>query len=302
MLRLAAAPRNVSSHSVICRLMGTNCALRLVPEHHRKLRRTSEVRVLDGGSEQMIELVNYGHGAKKLIGLHGWFGDETTFSPLESSLDPDLFECAWLAHRGYGRSLGIPGRYDMREMAQDTIDVADRLGWSTFSLIGHSMGGKAVQVVAAEAPARVEQIIGLAPVGAGPVPMDPMTRELFARAVEERQARFAIVDYSTANRLSPAWVESLVSGSFERSTKQAFAAYFHSWADDDLSSVIVDSDSDVLVLVGADDPVITSSFCEAGFADRYSRLSIKQLNNSGHYPADELPLVCGAEVARFLLR
>lgn len=88
----------------------------------------------------MIEFEQYGNGSHKLIGLHGWFGDENTFKALENSLNPEHFQCVWLAHRGYGKSREIQGSYTMEEMADDALDVARSLGWEKFSVIGHSMG------------------------------------------------------------------------------------------------------------------------------------------------------------------
>ena len=250
----------------------------------------------------MIEFVRYGYGDRKLLGLHGWFGNENTFKPLELSLDPAEFECAWLAHRGYGLSIDVHGRYDMPEMAADALAVADRLGWSRFSVIGHSMGGKAAQLVAAEAPDRLEKLILVAPVSADPVPFDPPTRALFDEAVVSAEGRKAIVDGSTANRLSRSWVNDVVAASLDRTKKEAFAGYLRSWANDDFADAVRDIAVDTLVVTGAQDPMITAAICEHGFATRYRNLAIRELQSSGHYPVDEVPLLLGAEVASHLTR
>ncbi|WP_306430820.1 alpha/beta fold hydrolase [Streptomyces sp. 2R] len=47
-------------------------------------------------------------------------------------------------------------------MAEDALALADGLGWESFSLVGHSMGGKAAQQVLAQAPRRVRKLVGLA--------------------------------------------------------------------------------------------------------------------------------------------
>ena len=59
-------------------------------------------------------------------------------------------------------------------------------------------------------------------------------------------------------------------------------------------------DIDALVLVGAQDPVISRAVSEHGFAKRYATLQIRELESSGHYPMDEVPLLFGAEVLAHL--
>ena len=248
----------------------------------------------------MIAFNRFGRGEHKLLALHGWLGDEDTFKSLQMSLDPDVFECAWLAHRGYGRSAEVGGRYSMEEMAQDALDVADALDLKRFSVIGHSMGGKAAQLVAARAVGRAQKLICVTPVPADPVPLPPEARAMFEGAVSDPAARRAVIDVSTGGRLSAVWVNQFAAASVSRSKAAAFAAYFRSWADDDLSAAVADCKADTLVLVGAHDPVITEDFCKQGFGPRFSQLSVEVLENSGHYPMDEVPLAFGARVASFL--
>jgi esterase len=248
----------------------------------------------------VINFDQFGRGKRKLIGLHGWFGDETTFKPLELSLDPNEFHCAWLAQRGYGTSADVTGDYTMAEMANDALAVADHLGWTDFNVIGHSMGGKAAQLVAAKVPDRVGKLVAVTPVGAGAVPFDGASRALFVGATEDASNRHGIIDLSTGNRLSPVWLNKLVASSFARSRREAFGAYFRSWADDDLVALVKGCMVDALVLVGAEDLSITLQAAEMGFRGVLPNLRIEVLANSGHYPMDEVPLAVGAMVGRFL--
>jgi esterase len=188
----------------------------------------------------------------------------------------------------------------MEEMADDALEIADRLGWEKFSIIGHSMGGKAAQVVTAKAPARVRKLVAVTPVSADPVPFDPPTRSLFEMATRDPESRRGVIDFSTGSRLSSVWIDRLVSDSIARSTSEVSAAYLRSWADDDLSGSIQHCETETLVVVGVNDPSITSQVCELGFRNRFPRLTIELLQNSGHYPMDEVPLAIGAKVAAFL--
>lgn len=248
----------------------------------------------------MIKFEQFGTGSHKLIGLHGWFGDENTFKALESSLDPDQFQCVWLAHRGYGKSREIHGDYTMEEMADDAFDVAHSLGWDKFSVIGHSMGGKAAQVLAAKAGAAVRKLVTVTPAPAAAIPFDEQTLGLFNAATHDSQSRAMVINFSTGGTLSPVWVDRFVKESAARSTVEASAGYLRSWAGQDLSGMIGRFDAPTLVMVGANDPSITKESCALDYGSKYPNLKIVALENSGHYPMDEIPLAFGATVVGFL--
>jgi pimeloyl-ACP methyl ester carboxylesterase len=78
------------------------------------------------------------------------------------------------------------------------------LGWDRFSVVGHSMGGSATQRVLADAPDRVERLIGISPVPAGGVPFDEQGWALFSGAAANPANRAAIIDLILAEFLSPA--------------------------------------------------------------------------------------------------
>jgi haloacetate dehalogenase len=65
--------------------------------------------------------------------------------------------------RAYGRS-GIPASaddhfpYSKRSMAKELVDVMDKLGFSTFTLIGHDRGGRVSYRLALDYPKHVERL------------------------------------------------------------------------------------------------------------------------------------------------
>ncbi len=84
--------------------------------------------------------------------LHDWFGTSANWGSVLDHLDPEGFSYAFLDYRGYGERRDVAGRYSLPEIADDVLELADQLGWDTFSLLGHSMGGKAVQQVLSAPP------------------------------------------------------------------------------------------------------------------------------------------------------
>ncbi|WP_369334551.1 alpha/beta fold hydrolase [Streptomyces chryseus] len=84
--------------------------------------------------------------------MHGWLADRGAFAAVLPDLDTRTFSYAVVDLRGYGEARRQPGRYTTAEGAADVLELADRLGWDSFSLVGHSMGGSVVQRVLAAAP------------------------------------------------------------------------------------------------------------------------------------------------------
>src|SRR5258708_25011947 len=91
----------------------------------------------------MIGHFIHGHGPDRALVLHGWFGDWRVFEPMLTALDESRFSFAFMDYRGYGMSKTLGGRFDIPTIASDAAALADYLKWETFSVVGHSLGGKA---------------------------------------------------------------------------------------------------------------------------------------------------------------
>jgi pimeloyl-ACP methyl ester carboxylesterase len=98
-----------------------------------------------------------------LVFLHYWGGTARTWQPVIDRL-PGRATLS-IEARGWGRSRDLSGPYTLEQLAQDTRDVIAYAGLTDYVLVGHSMGGKVAQLVAATRPAG---LIGLILVGSGP--------------------------------------------------------------------------------------------------------------------------------------
>lgn len=247
----------------------------------------------------LITYHRVGTGPHPVLVLHGWFGDARAFEPIEAWLTHDCFSYVFMDYRGYGGMQHVAGDYTIDEIAADTLALADALGFDTFSLVGHSMGGMAIERIAALAPHRVRALVPVAPVPCGGIAFDADRRALFARAAASRDVRELIIDRSTGSRLPQSWVRWKAAYSIERSSAAAFAAYFDAWADTDFSAGIPGTHP-VLVLVGAHDPVFNRALMQATYVRRYAKATIEVLPNAGHYPMNETPLALVTSVEGFL--
>ena len=243
--------------------------------------------------------VKIGNGPIKVIALHGWFGSSSGWGPFTQVLDEKRFTYVFMDYRGYGGSKAIQGEYTLHEIACDTLELADKLGWQQFDLIGHSMGAKAVQQVLLNSPVRVGKIVALTPVPASEVPLDEESWKLFTSAAQSPQARKAILDFSTGNRLSEAWLERMLDQSLMQSTEEAFAAYFLAWAKGDFSSLIKGNPVPMLVIVGEHDPTLTVDTMSNTYMNWYPHAKLEVMTNAGHYPMDETPIALATSIERF---
>jgi len=243
----------------------------------------------------------YGTGAHRVIALHGWFGDQTTFDPIWDALSPGDFTYVFPAYRGYGLSRRLAGAYTMEEISSDVIALADSLGFERFSLIGHSMGGKAIQRVLADAPVRVHKVVAVTPVPASGVPFDEATLGQFRGAVNNPDVRRGIVAFSLGNRpLSPAWIDRIAGVPKLPASPEAFSGYLEAWARGDFTDMIKGKANPVKVIVGEHDLALTPELMNATYLASYPNATLEIMPNAGHYPMNETPVALASSIEAFL--
>jgi esterase len=244
--------------------------------------------------------VQVGHGPHKVMVMGGWFGAADDWVGTVSALDADAFTFVLFDYRGYGRSRHRDGDYTFEESAGDVLALADYLGWERFSLIGHSMGGVAIQRVLLAAPQRIDRMLAISAVPACSSRMDTERLAMFKNAVTDVTRREFIINYSTGNRLPKAWAAGLAQRSRDCSTEKAFSAYLTEWATRDFSALVQGNPVPVKVMVGEYDPTIGAALMRETWLAWYPNAQIAVLSNCAHYPMYEIPLALAAAIQSYL--
>ena len=104
-----------------------------------------------------------GAGGEPLLCIHGvgsslqaWDGVVQRLKEHFTVLTYDL--------RGHGASTRLKGRYDIDEIVDETLALADAIGFSTFNLAGFSLGGLIAQRLTLKHPERVRRLVLLSTV------------------------------------------------------------------------------------------------------------------------------------------
>lgn len=128
-----------------------------------------------------------------VIALHGWLDNAASFDVLAPELCkicPDLAIVA-LDSPGHGFSAHKPPQatYHFWDDILDVLQVADQLGWETFSLIGHSRGAIIGVMLAHAAPERLRDLV--------------LLDAMFARPQEAAEVSRQLRDFVQQNRAVP---------------------------------------------------------------------------------------------------
>ena len=248
----------------------------------------------------MIGYELVGKGPHRVVVLHGWFGDHTVWTPTYPFIDKDQFSFAFLDYRGYGASRRMSGDYSMKQISADTIELADHLGWDSFSIVGHSMGGQAAQRVAVDAPRRVRTLVGVTPAPSTGMQMPPEAVAMFAAVADSDETGEQIIGLSLGGRLTPEVAKHIMRSTRETTEIEAFRGYGRAFIETDFAEAARSIEVPFLILVGEYDGGITEAFVRAVFPPLYPHVDIEIIANSGHYPMLETPTWLVTRIERFL--
>ncbi|MGV9453941.1 alpha/beta fold hydrolase [Streptomyces sp. NPDC003635] len=242
----------------------------------------------------------HGAGAHKVFAVHGWFADRSAYASVLPDLDVTSFTYALVDLRGYGEAKDAVGAYSTAEAAQDLLELADRLGWERFSVVGHSMGGTVAQRLLALAPGRLRRIVGVSPVPASGLPLPAEQWELFADAAHMAENRRAIIDFTTGGVRPAAWLNRMVSRSLAVSDPKAFRSWLDSWAGEDFHAEVAGARVPALAVTGRLDPALSAALLRETWRRWYPYGEVRELTSAGHYAMDETPLELIQMVEAFL--
>lgn len=123
---------------------------------------------------------------KPVLSAHGWLDNAATFDRLAPMLDG--LRIVAFDFPGHGRSDHRPpgGTYHFIDWVPIFFDVADALGWQSFSLMCHSMGAAAASLAAGTYPERIERMVLIDGLGPWASPASEAPGQL-RKALDERK-------------------------------------------------------------------------------------------------------------------
>jgi len=275
--------------------------------------RSLVIQTADGPLE--LAVLEAGVGGRPLLLAHGFTGAKEDFADF---VDP-LAELGWHVvvpdHRGHGAS-GKPAAedaYSFEVLAADLEALFDALGWSSAVVLGHSMGGMVVQVLATTAPERVEALVLMdtshAPLRLG----DPSLAEKAGAVALERGMEAILAGQADSPLDTPAHLRVVATrpGYKEFGDRKLLAASPHMYASMIRAILSEDPAADrleslravsvpTLVLVGDQDaPFLGPS---ARMAEAVTGAELVVLPEAGHSPQFEAPDAWWAALSGFLAR
>lgn len=227
---------------------------------------------------------NANPSAKTMVLIHGLFGSLTNLGMLARAFS-EQYSILQLDVRNHGKSQhAIEMNYDL--MAQDVIETLDDLNIETFTVIGHSMGGKIAMKLSDIVPQRVEKLIVL----------DISPAKYAERHHEEIfQALFAVQNAKPSSRLEAANLMRQFIGE-----EMVIQFLLKSWHKDQIWLFNLDAifkhyldildwqpisavSLPTLFLKGAQSPYITSPVYRLALETQFPQAQLKTVPEAGHW-------------------
>lgn len=225
-----------------------------------------------------------GQGSTNVLVLHGWGMDSSVWNWCREDIDRERYSYAFFDFPGYGSHRPQDPADGIDGMARAALAAADELGWTTFAVLGHSMGGGTAMRVATLAPDRVTAVCALTPVSPGGTPLDEATYESFQSAYPDCGPTLS----SLAPFLTDSQLEEMVGFAAKTLDKSVWDAYLANWTGANFAQDIGNYAAPTTLVVGDGDPFVTNEYLAATLAGLRSG-SMVNLAGAGHYPMVEQP-------------
>jgi 3-oxoadipate enol-lactonase len=244
-----------------------------------------------------------GAGPLTLFYLHYWGGSSRTWAGVIDAL-PGRWRHVAIDLRGWGDSDRPDGAYSLDEMARDVRGVIDALMPDAdalpYVLVGHSMGGKLAQRLAAERPAGLLGLVLVAPSPPLPLPLDAAQRNAIAHAYDDAASVEAALEHVlTASPLAPALRQQVVEDSL-RGASAAKRAWPHDTMREDIADLARAIEVPVLVLSGELDRVDPPAALLTHLLPVIPHAVLETVPRRGHLLPLEAPAAVAGAIARFV--
>lgn len=240
----------------------------------------AELRIVEGGKHEPA-----------LIFLHYWGGSARTWDLLIERLEDHIRYVA-LDQRGWGGSSVTDGRFGLEAMANDVETVISTLGLRRYVLVGHSMGGKVAQILAARQPSGLSGLVLVAPAPPTPMPVPAAQRAAMLASYASRDGALQALSVLAGSPLPPELREQVIEDTL-RGAPGAKQAWTDRGMTQDVSTGLDRVTIPVSIIVGSNDQVEQEAALQKVFCRLLPQAAFRTLDGVGHL----LPLEAPAELA-----
>jgi pimeloyl-ACP methyl ester carboxylesterase len=233
-----------------------------------------------------------------LVFLHYWGGSKRTWAQVIDRLDQATAVVAY-DQRGWGQSAGAPGPYGLAQLAADAQSVVDDLGYERYVLVGHSMGGKVAQMVAARQPRGLAGLILVAPAPAAPAGMTAQLQELTSHAYDDQQTVEQSIGQMLTHRALPAELRRQIVEDSLSAGDDARLSWPTTGLAEDVSALVGAIDVPVLVLAGEHDKVEPPELLREHLLPLIPHATMTILDGTGHLSPLEVPDQVAGAITEF---
>jgi pimeloyl-ACP methyl ester carboxylesterase len=235
-----------------------------------------------------LHVEDRGKGVPALVFLHYWGGSSRTWRHVIAALGDGVCTVA-IDQRGWGRSDAPEDGYALEDLANDASGVIAALGLDRYILVGHSMGGKAAQLLASRQPKGLVGMVLVAPSPPSPLGMPLEVRQGMVDAYTSRESVVATVEQVLAGSpLSADDLEGVIADSMG-GAPAAKSAWPLAASQEDITQVVGGVSVPVLVISGALDRVDPPSVLQKELLPRIPQATLHLLPGVGHLSPLEAP-------------
>jgi pimeloyl-ACP methyl ester carboxylesterase len=147
-------------------------------------------------SKVKLDYVQHGHGPGRVLLVHGFQASARIWHGVQEALPADRYTSIALNNRGAGASDAPADEadYGVEIFAADAFELVTKLGWTRFTLVGHSLGGATAMSFALDHPQLLSGLILLDPAnpdGRALAPDGPGIDAIIDRAMAARRKALA---------------------------------------------------------------------------------------------------------------
>ncbi len=246
-----------------------------------------------------LNVVDEGKGNPALVFLHFYGGSSQTWAGVAEALR-DEYRVIRYDHRGWGKSDKPSSGYSIVSLAKDALALIDALQLDEYILIGHSMGGKVAQYVAAQRPKGLKQLLLVAPSPSSATILPEEALEGMKMAYTSRDRIEAVIDHVfLAAELDGVARERLIAD-MQQHNDHSRLGWIEIAMKEDFSAEVGRIDVPVLVIAGEKDVVDTPERLETEVVGRISGARMAVVPGVGHLSMVQKPAAVAELIREFV--